>query len=114
MSKDRYKILIIASLEAQQLKLEYEKKLIEISNNITAGELSSRRFNLEDAKNAISELRGHDLIISKCEHVKSSAHFKDVQIYLHSDFENPSLEAMINILKEIKTAEIISQAATYN
>lgn len=105
--KERYKKLIMAALEAQQLKIELRRKLDELAKNLTAYEIYNRCFNNESAVAAIAELRGWDIHINEKKYVKCSAVYKDVDIYLHDNYEKPGRESLKNIIKELSNNEIL-------
>lgn len=103
---ERYEALLRAALEAQQLKIELNKKLAEVAKNITANELKHRRFDKEDAQKAFAILAESMIEIKEKESVKAAATYKDVEIYLHCLPQNLSSDAMKRVLNELTSNEI--------
>lgn len=105
--KQRYKKLIMAALEAQQLKIELKRKLDEVAKNMTAHEMYNREFDYDSAVAAIAELRGWDMRINENQYVKCSAIYKDVDICLHDNYKKPGSYSLEHIMKELSNKEIL-------
>lgn len=103
---ERYGALLRAALEAQQLKIELERKLVEVGKNISANELKHRRFDDDDARKAIAILSEDILTIEESDFVKAQAVYKDVKVSLHCDPSSSGAEAMKHILESLRSKEI--------
>lgn len=97
---ERYEKIIMAALDVHQLRIELKEKLSIISSNISAKELKTRSFDNESARKSFLIISSK-VEIKKCEHVKSSLIYKDVEIYLHCTIDKRGGEAMKNVLSDI-------------
>jgi len=101
-TSDRYKKLILASLEIDHLKQRLSTENINYNENILVSEFKGDDycFNNKSANLAINELcqEGH-LKLTKADHVCSQAEYKGMRVHLHEDISSLGTKAMSNIVK---------------
>lgn len=103
---ERYEAIMKAAFEAKQLKIELNRKLAEISKNITAKELKSRCFDNDDVSKAFAILADGTIKIEPAQYVEGKATYKDVEICLHAAPDKLKSDAMKHVLSELSSNEI--------
>lgn len=110
MSIERYKNIINAALEIQQLKIELSNQFDLLATNITARELKKRHFEPGITNDAIACLVSDKTIkVEASSYVKSKLFYKDVDINLHTYVDDPDGEQINKILRDLETNEIYNK-----
>ena len=108
MSIERYESLIKSSLEIQQKRIEINRELRIIADNITASELTTRSFDREAANKAILILKD-TLNLEKANYVKGAVNYKDVKISLHKNIDDEGWKFMGTLLEAISNKDVLNR-----